>query len=124
MARFQEALDGQASTPTHFRNINNGLWSKFIDKQIESMHSRSYPTIHFAVATGTTWIIFIVNFRSIQLLGLQYNLYKGTHDSCYFVFNDQLALNHQGKPLTEFKFLWYPTLSPKPMQSHLLKPLK
>lgn len=60
---------------------------------------------------------------NINLSGLQHTLYKNNHESCFFVWNSQLALDYLGKPLTSYRFLWYPSLSPKSLQPPVLKPV-
>lgn len=50
--RFTECLDDQSLKPAYFRNIGRDLWSKFIDKQVENVISRSFPNLNFTVATG------------------------------------------------------------------------
>ena len=100
------------------------MWNTFIEKQVEAVLSQPYPQLNFAVATGCIFYLNVLKDFNIEILGLQHNLYDGTHKSCYFVWNSKLVLDYEGKPLKNFRFLWFPTLSPKPLQPKLLKPLE
>ena len=106
-AKFVEAMDGQIAEPVYFRSIHRDLWSSFMERSINKVLDSTYPLLNFVIATG-----------------LQYDLYDGTHKSCFFVWNDKLALDYMGKPLNEFRFLWYPSLSPKLLQAPVLKPIE
>ena len=59
LEKFAEALDSQSSQPAHFRNVSKNMWARFIDRQIDSVESRPYPSINFTVATGSFSKVYI-----------------------------------------------------------------
>ena len=52
---FQEQMDEQIPQPSFFRDTPGGMWNKFVNKQIECVLSKPFPSVHFAVATGATY---------------------------------------------------------------------
>ena len=49
---FTESMDDQTDQPSYFRDVSRDTWNRFINKQVEQVLSRPFPTLNFAVATG------------------------------------------------------------------------
>ena len=49
---FTESMDDQTEQPSYFRDVSRDTWNRFINKQVEQVLSRPFPTLNFAVATG------------------------------------------------------------------------
>ena len=66
---FTESMDDQTDQPSYFRDVSRDTWNRFINKQVEQVLSRPFPTLNFAVATGNVnHCIWISVFKLLQLL--------------------------------------------------------